>query len=75
MSVIICSVATAFAKSFVPEEVRRESIQYVRISSFSAFFSAMDVSVTVCTRTLDRYVMSPETCGTTLMYTDRTYPS
>ncbi|KAF8544711.1 hypothetical protein BDD12DRAFT_872447 [Trichophaea hybrida] len=54
MSIIICSAAPAFTKSFVPKEVRSKSVEYVRIGAFSAFFSAMDVSVSACTRALDR---------------------
>jgi hypothetical protein len=55
MSVIICAAAKNFTESFVPIEVRGESVKYVRIGAFSAVFSALDVSVSVATRTLDRY--------------------
>jgi hypothetical protein len=56
LSVIICGAAESFTKSFVPAEVRKESVKYVRISAFSTFFSAMDTAVSVSTRALDRYV-------------------
>ncbi|KAI5783083.1 hypothetical protein FPQ18DRAFT_114991 [Pyronema domesticum] len=54
MSVIICVAAESFTKSFVPAEVRKESVKYVRISAFSTFFSAMNTAVSVSTRALDR---------------------
>ncbi|TGZ79647.1 hypothetical protein EX30DRAFT_321253 [Ascodesmis nigricans] len=54
MSVIICAAAANFADAFVPKETRAESLLYVRIAAFSAFFSAVDVAVAISTRTLDR---------------------
>ena len=54
MSIVICSSAKSFTESFVPREVRDKSVLYVRISAFSTFFSAIDVAVSVCTRSLDR---------------------
>lgn len=54
MSAIICGAAAKFTDAFVPRETRSESVQYVRIASFSALFSAVDVAVSVSTRTLDR---------------------
>lgn len=77
MSIIICSAARSFTKSFVPDKVRDSSVEYVRIIAFSAFFSAMDVSVSACTRALDRY----EPRGVYVHgsradeYTDRMFPS
>jgi hypothetical protein len=54
MSIVICSSAKSFTDSFVPREVRDKSVLYVRISAFSTLFSAIDVAVSVCTRSLDR---------------------
>jgi len=55
MSVIICSAAQRFTDTFVPVEVRKESITYVRISAFSSVFGAIDFAVSCATRALDRY--------------------
>lgn len=55
MSVIICSAAQRFTDTFVPIEVRKESITYVRISAFSSVFGAIDFAVSCATRALDRY--------------------
>lgn len=54
LSIIICSAAESFTKSFVPIEVRGESVKYVRISAFSTLFSSLDIAVSVSTRALDR---------------------
>lgn len=54
MSIIFVAASERFAATFVPEEVRKISLTYVRISSFSALSSAMEVSVSACTRALDR---------------------
>lgn len=54
MSIGFVGGAAAFAKGFVPEEVRDVSITYVRISAFSAFSSAVEYSVSTSTRALDK---------------------
>lgn len=41
-------------KGFVPEEVRHESLAYVRIGAFSALSSALEVAVATATRALDQ---------------------
>lgn len=56
MSIVIAVFAESFANAFVPVEVRQESLRYIRISAFSAVFSAIDVAVSAATRALDRYV-------------------
>lgn len=56
MSVAIAASAESFANAFVPIEVRKESLQYIRISAFSSVFGAVDVAVSAATRALDRYV-------------------
>ncbi|OAL35883.1 hypothetical protein AYO20_04789 [Fonsecaea nubica] len=53
VSVIILGAAKQFAAGFVPEEVRRASLTYVRISSFSVFSAAVEVAVTNAARALD----------------------
>lgn len=55
VSLCIFAAAGRFAATFVPE-AERESVRYVRIASFSAGFSALDVAVSFATRSLDRYV-------------------
>lgn len=54
MSIALLGSAETFAKGFVPIEVRRESITYVRISAFSALSSAVEAAVAASTRALDR---------------------
>lgn len=54
MSIVFVSAARQFAGAFVPTEVRQTSVTYVRISSFSALASTMEVAVSACTRALDR---------------------
>ncbi len=54
MSVVFVTTADRLAAAFVPIEVRNVSLTYVRISSFSALSSAMEVAVSSCTRALDR---------------------
>ncbi|KAI5782577.1 hypothetical protein EDC01DRAFT_718317 [Geopyxis carbonaria] len=54
LSFIIFGAAAKMTKAFVPVETRNESLQYVRIASFQCLFSALDISVSLCTRTLDR---------------------
>lgn len=57
MSIAIFAAAKQFADQFVPEETRAESVQYIRIAAFSSLFSALDVAVSACTRSLDRWVL------------------
>ena len=54
MSVIFVAAARSFAGAFVPIEVRATSLTYVRLSAFSALSSAIETSVSACTRSLDR---------------------
>ncbi|CAI4217677.1 unnamed protein product [Parascedosporium putredinis] len=54
MSVVFVATAPNFAKGFVPAEVSKASIAYVRISAFSALASAVETSVSAATRALDR---------------------
>ncbi|KAF3088496.1 hypothetical protein TWF102_010151 [Orbilia oligospora] len=54
LSVIFCSAASSFASTFVPPETRDASLTYVRISSFSTLFSAINAAVGAATRALDR---------------------
>ncbi|KAE8395058.1 hypothetical protein BDV23DRAFT_195315 [Aspergillus alliaceus] len=54
MSVVFAGAAQAFASAFVPHEVQKESIKYVRISAFSALSSAIDFAVSNSTRALDK---------------------
>lgn len=53
MSIVFVSAASSFAKSFVPVEVRKASLTYVRISAFSALSSAIETAVSSSTRALD----------------------
>ncbi|KAE9991429.1 hypothetical protein EG327_011658 [Venturia inaequalis] len=54
LSIILLAAADKFADSFVPIEVRAASLKYVRISAFSALSSALETSVSACTRALDK---------------------
>lgn len=54
LSIIFLAAAGKFADSFVPIEVRAASLKYVRISAFSALSSALETSVSACTRALDK---------------------
>lgn len=54
MSVVFVSAAERFAQTFVPVEARGVSLTYVRISSFSALSSALEMAVATSTRALDR---------------------
>lgn len=51
---LIALLAPQFASTFVPEGARETSLNYVRISSLTALSSAMEVSVSSCTRSLDK---------------------
>ncbi|KAK4209488.1 hypothetical protein QBC37DRAFT_443317 [Rhypophila decipiens] len=53
MSIAFVSAAPTFANGFVPIEVRGASIDYVRISSFNALSSALEIAVSSATRALD----------------------
>ena len=53
VSIIILGAAKQFAAGFVPEGVRRASLTYIRISSFSVFSAALEVAVSNATRALD----------------------
>jgi len=54
MSIILCSCASRFADTWVPEPTRKASLTYVRIASFSALASAVEVAVAAATRALDK---------------------
>jgi len=78
MSVIIASAAQRFTDTFVPIEVRKESITYVRISAFGSVFGAIDFAVSCATRALDRYVCAPPrspSSGTNCASEGQTSPS
>ncbi|KAM7211870.1 hypothetical protein V8F06_012745 [Rhypophila decipiens] len=53
MSIAFVGAAPTFANGFVPIEVRGASIDYVRISSFNALSSALEIAVSSATRALD----------------------
>ncbi|KAL4952204.1 hypothetical protein BDW69DRAFT_200910 [Aspergillus filifer] len=54
MSIAFAGAARQFSSAFVPVDVREASITYVRISAFSAFSSAIEVTVSNATRALDK---------------------
>jgi len=54
LSIIFALAAPEFASAFVPVEVRSTSITYVRIASFSSFFSVLSYAIEASTRSLDR---------------------
>ena len=54
VSLIILGAARDFAGTFVPIEVRRLSLTYVRLSAFSTFSSALEYATANATRALDR---------------------
>lgn len=53
LSLILLGAADAFARGFVPREVRQQSIAYVRIGSFSVLGGAIEAAVGAATRALD----------------------
>jgi Na+-driven multidrug efflux pump len=54
MSIVLTSAANAFASTFVPHNVQKASVTYVRIGAFSALSSAVEVAVSNATRALDK---------------------
>ncbi|KNG90634.1 hypothetical protein ANOM_001283 [Aspergillus nomiae NRRL 13137] len=54
LSIVFAAAAREFSSAFVPHEVREASIAYVRISAFSAFSSAIEISISNATRALDK---------------------
>ncbi|KAI9695318.1 MAG: hypothetical protein M1820_008725 [Bogoriella megaspora] len=54
MSIAFVTGAHRFADGFVPVEARNLSINYVKISGFSALASALETSVSTATRSLDK---------------------
>ncbi|KAK3991548.1 hypothetical protein QBC44DRAFT_323258 [Cladorrhinum sp. PSN332] len=54
MSLAFVGGAATFAKGFVPVDVREASLDYIRISAFSALSSAIETAVTSATRALDK---------------------
>jgi Na+-driven multidrug efflux pump len=53
MTVIFLSASENLAAAFVPKQVRKSSLTYVRISSVEALSFAMETVVSSCTRALD----------------------
>lgn len=53
MSIAFVAAAKSVSATFVPDEVQKASITYVRISAFSALSSATEVAVSNATRALD----------------------
>ncbi|KAE8383753.1 hypothetical protein BDV26DRAFT_250731 [Aspergillus bertholletiae] len=53
MTIIFLAASNSLAAAFMPVEVRQTSLTYVRISSVSALSSALETSVSSCTRALD----------------------
>lgn len=54
MSIVFVSAARSFSDAFVPAAVKEASVTYVRISSFSALSSAIELAVSNATRALDK---------------------
>lgn len=54
MSIAFVGAASTFADGFVPIEVRKTSLTYVRISAFSALSGAVETAVAAATRALDK---------------------
>lgn len=54
MSIIFAGAARQLADVFVPVDVRKASLEYVRISAFSALSSAIEAAVAASTRALDQ---------------------
>ncbi|OAR05927.1 hypothetical protein LLEC1_06922 [Akanthomyces lecanii] len=54
MSVVFAAAAPAFARSFVPGQLRNVSVSYVQITAFTALSSTIEVAVSSATRALDR---------------------
>lgn len=54
MSIIFIGAARQFANTFVPEEVRGASVDYIRIAAFSALSSTIEKAVAAATRALDK---------------------
>ena len=53
ISLVILGAAKEFAAGFVPIEVRKASLTYIRISSFSVLTAATEIAVANATRALD----------------------
>jgi Na+-driven multidrug efflux pump len=53
MTVIFVAASENLVAAFVPQQVRQNSLTYVRISSVEALSSAMETVVSSCTRALD----------------------
>lgn len=54
MSLAFAGAAPAFARSFVPGQIRNVSISYVQITAFTALGSTVEVAVSSATRAMDR---------------------
>lgn len=54
LSVAFAAGAPAFAKSFVPGQIRNVSVSYIQITAFTSVSSTVEVAVSSATRALDR---------------------
>ncbi|KAI8721410.1 hypothetical protein NCS52_00588500 [Fusarium sp. LHS14.1] len=54
LSIVFLAAAPAFARRFVPSEVRDTSLTYIRISSFTVFSGILETAVVTSTRALDK---------------------
>ncbi|RSM04112.1 hypothetical protein CEP52_007050 [Fusarium oligoseptatum] len=54
LSIVFLAAAPAFARRFVPSEVRDASLTYIRISSFTVFSGILETAVATSTRALDK---------------------
>lgn len=54
LAVVFVAAAPSFAAAFVPVEVRRESLTYVRISAWTVFGGVVETATASCTRAMDR---------------------
>lgn len=54
LSIVFVAAASTFADGFVPIEVRKTSLTYIRLSAFSTFSSTIETAVSTSTRALDR---------------------
>lgn len=54
LSIVFVAAASTFADGFVPIEVRKTSLTYIRLSAFSTLASTIETAVSTSTRALDR---------------------
>ncbi|KAH8667721.1 hypothetical protein BGZ61DRAFT_429906 [Ilyonectria robusta] len=53
LSIVFLAAASAFADNFVPIEVRKASLTYIKIMSFTVLSGAVETAVALATRALD----------------------